>query len=289
MRNFWLFLFLVGCTTGELPTAVQVEATSTPRTDTTNTPYIPSRIHPSWVRDTTWIEDNIGMTLHYESEIVAGKLNPWSFSLVTDTLEAVRKGWKAQKFEVRPGDCYGNDCQRSPVYERNEFAQLPNENLEGDEYWYAWSFYVPRNISQAHWVFFGQFQQHHNYDSIWMFMKRSGQPFCAVFDWRNHNTWNCNGSRGTYPLIEDVNFAGKWHDVLVHAKWSQSNQGFTKIYIDGNLIVDYTGYTRTSGNKDVYFKYGIYRHGSNETTIVYYDEIRRGKTREDVDIRLHEK
>jgi hypothetical protein len=279
MNKLFLLLFLVGCASEE---KLFVTAPLLPRATPDTTPYR----HPSFVKDTTWNEDDVGMTLVYESKNFA---QPWFHTIVSDTLEAVRKGWKAQRFEVRPGDCYSTDCTRSPVYERNEFAQAANENVEGDEYWYAWSFYVPANIPEASWVFMGQFQQRSNWDSIWMFMKRAGQPFCAIFDWRKNNHWDCSGSAGTYPLIDDSNFLGKWHDVLVHAKWTQQNNGFTEIYIDGELVVNYNGYTRTAGNHDVYFKYGIYRHGSNQTSVVYYDEIRRGKTRNEVDIRLLDK
>lgn len=270
--------FIFGCN-ADTSSITSVKLSQPPRTDTTITSYR----HPLFMRDTLWIENNTGMTLGYESGAWA---KSWSFQEVTDSNEAIRAGWKAQRFEVRPGDCFERDCLRSPIYERNEFAQASNENLEGDEYWYAWSFYVPANIPQAGWVFYGQFQQHHNFDSIWMFMKRSGQPFCAVFDWTKNNMWNCYGQKQTYPLIDDADFAGRWHDIVVHAKWTQQNNGFTRIYVNGELKVDYTGYTRTSGNSDVYFKYGIYRHGSSQTSVAYYDEIRRGKTREEVDIRL---
>lgn len=274
-----LILSLMGCggDTGDLA-AVAPPPAPTPR-DTVVTPYR----HPSFVRDTSWNEGYVGMTLVFESEPHA---KPWFFTEVTDTTEAIRMGWKAQRFEIRPGDCGGGDCTRTPVYERNEFAQAAGENLEGDEYWYGWSFYVPANIPQAHWVFFGQFQQHSNYDSVWMFLKRTGEPFCAIFDWTRNNMWSCSGQRGTYPLINDWNFAGRWHDVVVHARWTQQSNGFTRIFVDGALMVDYTGYTRTVGNSDVYFKYGIYRHSSPQTSVVYYDEIRRGRTREEVDIRL---
>jgi len=280
MRKLWLLLAVLGCANDNnyMPTEPPITIR---RVD--STPPAPYR-HPSFIRNTAWNEGNTGMTLVYESEPGA---KPWSFNEVTDTLEAIRAGWKAQKFEVRPGDCYANDCTRTPVYERNEFAQAGGENLEGDEYWYAWSFYVPTNVNQAAWVYYGQFQQHSNYDSIWMFMKRDGQPFCAMFDLtknRMYNRWNCYGQQ-TYPLIDEVDFAGRWHDIVVHAKWTQQNNGFTRIYVDGELKVDYTGYTRTIGNTDVYFKYGIYRIASQTTSIAYFDEIRRGKTREEVDIR----
>jgi hypothetical protein len=218
------------------------------------------------------------MTLTYESQSHA---KPWSYKEVTDTTEAIRKGWKAQRFEVRPGDCYGTDCLRTPVYERNEFAQVAGENKEGDEYWYAWSFYVPSNIPQAGWVFLGQFQQHSNYDPIWMFLKNGGGPLCAMFNPTATNMWHC---RPEHVLVENYEFTGKWHDIVVHAKWTQDSTGFTKIYVNGQLKVDYRGYTRTSGNSDIYFKYGIYRMASQQTSVVYYDEVRRGKTRQEVDI-----
>lgn len=280
MKKLLVLLAVVACTE-TVPTA----PVSIPITRTRDSVVTPFR-HPAFHRDTTWNEHNSGMTLVYESQAFA---KSWSHQIVTDTLEAVRKGWKAQRFEVRPGDCFGTDCTRSPVYERNEFAQAYNENLEGDEYWYGWSFYVPLNTEPTSWMFLGQFQQHYNYDSIWMFMKRAGQPFCAVLDWNTNKHWQCNGMKGTYPLIPDHEFMGKWHDVVVHAKWTQQNNGFTRIYINGVLMVDYSGYTRTAGNSDVYFKYGIYRHGSASTSVVYFDEIRRGKTRNEVDILLLEK
>lgn len=285
MKKLWVLLVLVACVESP-PTALPT--TSFPNQDTIAVPLVPSVLfrHPAFHRDTTWNENNPGMTLVYESQAYA---KFWSYQIVTDTLEAVRKGWRAQRFEVRPGDCFGTDCMRTPVYERNEFAQAYNENLEGDEYWYGWSFYVPNNVEPAPWVFLGQFQQHYNYDSIWMFMKRAGEPFCAVLDWRTNNHWNCTGSNGTYPLIPDTEFRGRWHDVVVHAKWTEQHNGFTRIYINGVLMVDYSGYTRTSGNSDVYFKYGIYRHGSTKTSVVYFDEIRRGKKRNQVDILLLEK
>ena len=50
-------------------------------------------------------------------------------------------------------------------------------------------------------------------------------------------------------------------------------------------------------SKPIYFRYGIYRHSLSNyktmnnvdnlpTQIVYYDEVRKGKSRADVDIRL---
>lgn len=274
---FLLPLFVIACNDVEQIVAPKVTPLPT-------VPVVPYR-HPSFTPDSSWIEDNAGMRLIYESADFA---KSWSFNIVSDTSHTVRAGWKAQRFEVRSGDCYMTDCTRTnPMpYERNEFAQAGGENNEGDEYWYGFSFYVPSNTEQANWTSYAQFQQHSNYDPIWIFRKNPGQPLCAVFDIIKNNMVACTGQRQTWALIEDVDFTGRWHDIVVHAKWTQQNNGFTRIYVNGELKVDYTGYTRTTGNTDVYFKYGIYRWAATTTSVAYFDEIRRGKTREEVDIRL---
>jgi hypothetical protein len=222
-----------------------------------------------------WDEGNVGMTMVHGMTF---DTKPWLYAEVTDV---VRKGWKAQRFELRAGDCFLADCTRTPVYERSEFGQVTGETLEGDEYWYAWSVYVPGNIPQASWVFLGQFQQYYTHEPIWMFLKTSGGPLCAMYTPTINNMWHC---RPEHILIHNYEFAGRWHDILVHAKWTTDSTGFTKIYVNGTLKVDFTGPTRTNPNVGIAFKYGIYRMASQQTSVVYYDEVRRGKTRQEVDI-----
>lgn len=285
VRVFWLFLlFLIGCGDGVTSPVISYDFVPSAPAEPPAEPFR----HPTWTRDTTWNEDSTGIGfINTLTDWGTDYSKPWSHTIVTDTLDAVRKGWKSQRFEVRTGDCYGWDCTRSPVYERNEWAET-SLTEEGDEFWYGWSFYVPSNMTGASWVFMGQFQQHPSGRPMWMFLKRAGQPFCAIRDFELYNHWNCNGVNGTYPLIDDGHFLGQWHDVVVHAKWTTQNTGFTRIWVNDVLVVDYTGYTKTSENH-VYMKYGIYRHSSSGTSVVYYDEIRRGKTRNEVDIRLLER
>lgn len=283
MRKLWLLLVVMGCNS-DVPVGIPSEnkvpiIPSDIPVDTTTRPVVPPvgpYRHPSFIRNPAWNEGNVGMTLIYES---AKWAKVWSFMEVIDTLEAIRAGWKAQRFEVRQGDCYDTDCTRARVYERSEFAQVGNENVEGDEYWYGWSFYVPGNTAQSGWTTYGQFQQHNNWDAIWMFQKYKDGPLCAMFHPSVLGDSNCN------LLIDNANFTGKWHDIVVHAKWTVNPDGFTRIYVNGELKVNYTGYTRSPVNTGVYFKYGIYRHSFTAPSVAYYDEIRRGKTREEVDIR----
>jgi len=85
----------------------------------------------------------------------------------------------------------------------------------------------------------------------------------------------------------DADFAGRWHDIVVHAVWSHDNsKGLTEVWVDGQLKGVRHGYTLTPNHLGVVVKYGIYRPAHNKPTIVNYDEMRKGKTREEVDIRM---
>jgi len=283
MRNFWLFLIvsMLGCSSDDLPT-YPVQTPGAPTVP--NKPIVIIVNYPkAAVKDTSWKE-----------------LGPQGFDFntnvhftTTQDTTAFRYGWKSERFEVSQGECHENDCFRTPVYERKEFGEGDTGLArEGDEYWYAWSFYVPQESFQP-WAFFGQIMMPPassggGYEPLWMFMKRSGMAFCMVFDFnRNRNPWNCNdSSTGNIILLEDSEFTGKWHDIVLHIKFTSSSKGFTEVWVNGLFKGRYDGYTLTPSRRGAVMKYGIYRHSTSRSTIIYYDEMRKGKTREEVDIRV---
>ena len=84
---------------------------------------------------------------------------------------------------------------------------------------------------------------------------------------------------------------GKWNDILVNVNWSHKDDGFFKVWVNNKLVHDFKGKTKSKGAK-TYFKFGIYRSQVSvyelkykkkiPTQIVYYDEIRAGKKKDDV-------
>ena len=95
-------------------------------------------------------------------------------------------------------------------------------------------------------------------------------------------------------LLTDEEMRGKWTDIVVHARWSDGSDGFFRVYVNGADKAKYTwsGPTKSKG-KAVYFKFGVYRSfmsrykRANDGAeapgqIVYFDEVRRGRTRSDV-------
>ena len=92
-------------------------------------------------------------------------------------------------------------------------------------------------------------------------------------------------------ILEVKDMIGKWNDILIHGNFTSKEDGFYKVWVNNELKYEYYG--ATTGGKESYFKFGIYHTkvsvwsmynpGSPfPTQIVYYDEIRAGKSRESV-------
>jgi hypothetical protein len=98
-------------------------------------------------------------------------------------------------------------------------------------------------------------------------------------------------SKRYYKLIDQSNFRGKWHQIEVHARWTSNDDGFFRVWVNGDQKVDYQG--KTLSVSRVYFKYGVYRSfmsrykNAKNTDIVpgqtaYFTNVKRGKSREEL-------
>ncbi|EFO32398.1 conserved hypothetical protein [Roseibium sp. TrichSKD4] len=217
------------------------------------------------------------------------------FKIVTAP-EPVRFGKQAIRFEVRPGDC-GNsgdwdDCSNDR--ERHELSQINSLQRHGDTYWYAWSIYIPNDtpLLAPTKVHLGQFQQRKN-NVLWlMSWNRSGYSI----DNQVPGYGRTREMRAVVPsndMKANTDIKGRWLDILVHVKWSHDTDGFFRVYANHDLKYDWKGQTIAQKDRS-YFKFGIYRSfisrysNSNNGAkppkqIVYYDEVRRGKTLKKVD------
>ena len=76
--------------------------------------------------------------------------------------------------------------------------------------------------------------------------------------------------------------------MTVHAKWTHQNDGFLKVWINGEPSHHYEGPTKNKGPK-IFYKFGIYQSWLSRfkaeypdaelpTQVVYFDEIRTAST-----------
>ena len=171
-----------------------------------------------------------------------------------DSGHPVRGGKQSIRFEVRSGDCGAdedeewNDCKGDR--ERHELTA--KDRMQKGEYWFSWSIYFPENhqnlypLSNA----YGQFHQVKG-EPVFMFKERN-------YSYSVVRTIG-DDDYDERKLIGKNVMPGKWHDILVNAKWSKKKDGFFKVWVNNELKYDYKGPTKTK--QKVYYKFGIYRTG----------------------------
>ena len=164
-----------------------------------------------------------------------------------------------ERFEVVDGGCAYRDCGElrdsgsSGDRERKEL-KVPTHNRDtndGDEFWYTWSIYFPKNyksIVPAQSTF-GQWHA-----------KSCGVQYMFIEDYGYRIKMPILGRESPKFLIRDEDLRGKWHTIKVHAKWSSdSEKGFFKVWVNNKL--KFENYTQTyyGSHCKPHFKYGIYR------------------------------
>ena len=226
----------------------------------------------------------------------------------------------SHRFELRAKDCGGNDCSRGSykgAYGRTEAGvsysiiddDVPVGQYLGEhgENWYAWSLYIDdselSSFTDNHMFSFLQFKQLNTSEMKKKFLncETSNDSYAGVtimFKYKpDHEGLGisreyCN-EKGLYKLtskynsvLNKKNLFNKWNDFILHVNWGED--GFIKLYINGDLKYSETGYI----NEEVYnskrnkyggptIRYGIY---SNEVPkkykgklVAWFDGIARVK------------
>jgi Polysaccharide lyase len=204
----------------------------------------------------------------------------WGYQKVSDP---VRAGKISQRFELRAGDCgtdaYGSDCdrgsERSEVKSRKDWG--PNETM-----WIGGSVYIPKdfrfNPDTTHIL-----QIKTPSDGI---TGPNPQPFSlTVADGRFVVTLGWIDADGNQHLDRvslgsPKQLLGKWTDFVIGIGPKAGNG--VVVYQDGRLVLNEA--IRYKKPKRYYLKYGIYRSTSSMTNILFWDEIRIGKSRAKVEV-----
>jgi hypothetical protein len=219
----------------------------------------------------------------------------WAYTKIYDkNLGPVLYNNYSEKFELRQGDCSilddWDDCAMDR--ERAEIRQLPPYEQLGVPVWYSWHIFFPKDWQNTPdiSVTLGQFHQWQESHPALMFLSYQG-GYAAKLENAKDVPRKYKFSDRRFMLIDEKNLRGKWHKIIVYAKWSQGEDGLIKIWTNDQLKVNLAG-PNVLYNSPLYFKYGIYRAGVSKmqerpTSIIYYNSVRKGSTRFDVDPSLN--
>jgi hypothetical protein len=129
------------------------------------------------------------------------------------------------------------------------------ELREGDERYYAFSFLVGS-------MTYGRPGAH----NLLMQFKSdgSGGPNFGLQLWDyqgNRGLWSHSDAMGGDRYLQPITH-GRWHDVVLHFKASRQDQGFYRLYLDGELIDSGDGVSLIRPDRSFgYIKAGLYRNG----------------------------
>lgn len=226
---------------------------------------------------------------------------PYGF---TTSEDLARTGNTSQRFEVRHGDC-GREYDCHNDRRRVELSESNNYHARvGDQVWYGWSIYLPPDfpdISPAN-TFLGQAKL--NETMLWSFLVRDNR---IIFENRPGDINNFSDMPTQCNATTLSKMQGQWTDIVVYADYSyenNDNSDMLKVWINNKLVctskepVMSAQRTRSEGRTHVQLRYGIYNGFISEyhrdtginilpTQIAYYDNVRTGKTRAEVDPNLN--
>ena len=243
---------------------------------------------------------NSGFLLHknYMSQ------NSYNFNYVKNSSNA-RAGNYYQKFELRNGDCFGDenwsDCDNDR--QRIELSSEPNQPISGKQC-YGYSIKLSKNFTDIRKVSTTLGQIHQKGGPSGKANSLPSFPPLIQIDARKGNlylNWHkLSGSRDNvrdeskyYKLKSLKSMKGVWTDISLCLDFENNR---IDAWVDGNNIVKILESPIFFEPKSIYFKHGIYQSfisnytsfkGETPTQVVYYDEVRRGNSIEDVDINVN--
>ena len=251
-----------------------------------------------------------------------------NFRRATSTVgEPVRLGRASERFELRNGDCDGADCSLPRARAEIELLEKANPAQIGQNIWYGWSFYndtVPAFTKENSLrLVFGQWTMGGDQRPIFRFIQlgkgegkfdqcdprvcsetgtSQGDLVVQLDDMASFNGWeNMENDSYICRLFDLTQQRGKWVDLTVNTNFSTGIDGYLRIWVNGNLVCDYSGPVVSPASAKVGktpgHRRGIYSswdkrwrqamsNAPKPRLVVYYDEFRTGSTRADVDVQI---
>ena len=230
--------------------------------------------------------------------------NKHNFNYIKDSSKA-RAGDYYQKFELRNGDCFAdetwNDCDNDR--QRIELSSRPNQPVSGKQC-YGYSLKLSNDFTDIRKVSttLGQIHQHggpsgkaNSLSSFPPLIQIDARKKSLYLNWHK-----LSGSKDNvidesvyYELKLLKNMKGVWTDISLCLDFENKR---VDVWVDGESKVKILKSPIFFEPESIYFKHGIYQSfisaytkfkGETPSQIVYYDEVRRGNSIEEVDINFN--
>ena len=165
--------------------------------------------------------------------------------------------------------------------QRIQFRESPRNRMRaGREYWYHTRFMIPATMPRVRNHSLSLFDFKHHIGpagsvptvSLVILPDPSGVHIIEGLNsrWTCGSYRNANGGRSdacdmtetVARLGSQADYSNRWVDVVSHARWSNDDGGFFRMWIDGRAIFGFAGDT-LQGTSEVEHKFGLDRHHMN--------------------------
>jgi len=240
-----------------------------------------------------------------------------------------RRGIRSERYELRDGDCGGSDCGNARYRTEIRMPTKTNPAKVGKDIWYGWSFLnagVPSfKRKDSLRLVFGQWGisggatpairliQLGEDEGNWAACQDTtcatsatnhGDLVVQLADMNRALNWGKDNNEGyVCRLFEMKHQQYRWVDLVMNTNFSDSEDGYLRIWVNGDLRCSYSGPIVSANSllkgKKPGHRRGIFSsytdrwsktYGANPkpTLVVYYDEFAVGKSRAQVDPALRE-
>ena len=180
-----------------------------------------------------------------------------------------RSGDAALRMETRYGDAE-NDYHTE--------MEKVDAGFPGQSAWYGFSTYVPTS-----WVD----SEDTTLTTQWWSHSRAGPPLGIGIEgeeWIVFQRWD-EGDRGLSKRTTGAVRKGEWTDWIVQAHWSDSEDGYLKVWRNGEVVYERSGPSIYYETESLRFKIGLYvwpwkndapAPRRSSPRVIYHDEVRIG-------------
>jgi len=234
-----------------------------------------------------WAEDTGALSKTYEVTDLTPN-TPHSHSWTKDI---VRDGEYAIRLETRGLECYGFDCTRGDykgMYGRTEFG-FWNRQQTGEN-WFRWSVFIPEETNHIRpaYTMFTQFKTSSKIKG------KNGCPLIPLHFMLDNKGIELTQEIGDCEYNSQIiipnneNFKEKWLDFVMHSKWSNKDDGFLHLWVNGKRVWSHTGPNLlvVSNQYPPIMRFPIYngKRDKNYTgsQVFYYDAFYSAKKCEDM-------
>ncbi|WP_136441960.1 heparin lyase I family protein [Pacificoceanicola onchidii] len=179
----------------------------------------------------------------------------------------IRRGVKAERFELREGDCGGSDCGNPRYRAELQLSNTREIGKVGEETWFGWSFYnstVPSfrrddslRLVFGQWTMGGDASpavriiQLGQDEGDWTTCRpaicagperEKGDVVLQLEDLRRTFGWGKAENNGYVCRLFDMEaMQRRWVDLVMQTNFSQQPDGYLRVWVNGTLKCDYSG------------------------------------------------